>query len=118
MKILKRFHLLLISVVLLSSISCKTSKNNVDTTKTTEVTPDTVVDDKLIGVLESNKDCGFVIRVQSEEGEKVYLPDNLEKVLQIENIKVKFSHEVGTQKPSPACSKCIPIHLKYITRLR
>ncbi len=118
MKILKGFHLLLICVVLSSSISCKTSKNNVDKAKTTEVTPNTVVDDKLIGFLESNKDCGFVIRVQSEEGEKFYLPDNLEKVLEIENIKVKFSHVAGTQKPSPACVKCIPIHLKYITRLR
>ncbi len=116
------FQVLIILIISFSFISCKTSKNasndeKIETEKVSEIkTNEVIVDDKLIGVVEKNKECGFVIRVKTDKDEQIYLPDNLETILQIENIRVKFSFEAISQKSK--CEVMKPIHLTYITRLR
>lgn len=107
-----------IFTLILLLISCATSNNKPSVEEAKVVEETQKVDDKLIGVVEKNNECGFVIRVKNESHETVYLPDNLETLLQIENIRVKFSHEILNQKPSYKCSVVVPIHLTYITRLR
>ncbi len=103
----------MILIITFSFTSCKTSKNS---SKDEKIEIEKVIDDKLIGVIENNKECGFVIRVKNDLGEQVYIPDNLETILQIENIRVKFSFEAIAQKPN--CKDMKSIHLTYITRLR
>ncbi|MBI1836759.1 MAG: hypothetical protein HYR91_05785 [Flavobacteriia bacterium] len=108
---------LFISFLLISFMSCKTSKEITPKEETVEVTPSEPL--RIVGTIHLQKNgCPILIEANDNGLTKQFYPINLDEKYKVEGAQIRFFYELS-RAPQPADCKCEKVVSLYdVTLLR